>query len=43
MYSLYNNDVDRLLNVQEREVATALDSVQVPHCDYADDIAPCAC
>jgi hypothetical protein len=38
LYSLYNNDMDRFLNVQ-RAAATALDSIQVPHCDYADDIA----
>ena len=38
-YSLYTNDIDRFLTVQ-RGAATALDSsVQVPHCDYADDIA----
>ena len=35
---LYTNDIDRFLTVQRR-AATALDSVQVPHCDYADDIA----
>jgi hypothetical protein len=29
--------MDRLLNVQ-RSAATALDSVQISHCDYADDI-----
>ena len=38
LYSLYTNDIDRFLTVQ-RDAATALDSVQVPHCDYADDIA----
>jgi len=38
LYSLYNNDIDRFLTVQ-RCAATALDSVQIPHCDYADDIA----
>ena len=38
LYSLYTSDIDRLLTVQ-RGAATALDSVQVPHCDYADDIA----
>jgi hypothetical protein len=38
LYSLYTNDIDRFLTVQ-RGAATALDSVQVPHCDYADDIA----
>ena len=38
LYSLYNNDMDRFLTVQ-RGAATALDSVQIPHCDYADDIA----
>jgi len=37
-YSLYTNDIDRFLTVQ-RGAATALDSIQVPHCDYADDIA----
>ena len=36
--SLYTNDIDRFLTVQ-RGAATALNSVQVPHCDYADDIA----
>ena len=35
---LYNNDIDRFLTVQ-RGAATALDSVKIPHCDYADDIA----
>ena len=38
LYSLYNNDINRFLTVQ-RGAATALDSVKVPHCDYADDIA----
>jgi len=38
LYSLYNNDIHRFLTVQ-RGAATALDSVQIPHCDYADDIA----
>ena len=38
LYSLYTNDIDRFLTVQ-RGAATALDSVQVPHCDYADDIS----
>jgi hypothetical protein len=38
LYSLYNNDIDRFLTVQ-RGAATALDSVKIPHCDYADDIA----
>ena len=38
LYSLYTNDIDKFLTVQ-RGAATALDSVQVPHCDYADDIA----
>ena len=38
LYSLYTNDIDRFLTVQ-RGAATALDSVQVPHCDYGDDIA----
>ena len=38
LYSLYTNDIDRFLTMQ-RGAATALDSVQVPHCDYADDIA----
>ena len=38
LYSLFTNDIDRFLTVQ-RGAATALDSVQVPHCDYADDIA----
>jgi len=39
LYSLYTNDIDsRFLTVQ-RGAATALDSVQVPNCDYADDIA----
>jgi len=38
LYSLYNNDMDRFLTVQ-RGAATALDSVKIPHCDYADDIA----
>ena len=38
LYSLYTNGIDRFLTVQ-RGAATALDSVQVPHCDYADDIA----
>ena len=38
LYTLYTNDIDRFLTVQ-RDAATALDSVQVPHCDYADDIA----
>ena len=38
LYSLYTKDIDRFLTVQ-RGAATALDSVQVPHCDYADDIA----
>jgi hypothetical protein len=42
LYSLYNNDIDRFLTVQ-KGAATALDSVQVPHCDNADDIAACAC
>ena len=37
LYSLYNNDIDRFLTVQ-RGAATALDSVQVPHCDYADEL-----
>ena len=37
LYSLFTNDIDRFLTVQ-RDAATALDSVQVPHCDYADDI-----
>jgi len=36
LYSLYTNDIDRFLTVQ-RGAATALDSVQVIHCDYADD------
>jgi len=30
--------MDRFLTVQ-RGAATALDSVIIPHCDYADDIA----
>ena len=30
--------MDRFLTVK-KDAATALDSVQVPHCDYADDIA----
>ena len=30
--------MDRFLTVQ-RDAATALDSVKIPHCDYADDIA----
>ena len=30
--------MDRFLNVQ-RGAATALDSVHIPHCDYAGDIA----
>ena len=38
LYSLNNNDMDRFLTVK-KDAATALDSVQVPHCDYADDIA----
>ena len=38
LHSLYTNDIDRFLTVQ-RGAATALDSVQVPHCDFADDIA----
>jgi len=38
LYSFYTNDIDRFLTVQ-RGAATALDSVQVPHCDYADEIA----
>ena len=38
LYSLFTNDIDRFLTVQ-RGAATALDSVQVSHCDYADDIA----
>ena len=38
LYSLYTNGIDRFLTVQ-RGAATALDSVQVPFCDYADDIA----
>jgi len=38
LYSLYNNDIDRFLTVQ-RGAATALDSVKIPHCDYADAIA----
>jgi len=38
LYSLYNNDIDRFLAVQ-RGAATALDSIKIPHCDYADDIA----
>ena len=38
LYSLYTNDIDRFFTVQ-RDADTALDSVQVPHCDYADDIA----
>jgi len=38
LYSLCTNDIDRFLTVQ-RGAATALDSVQVPHCDYADDTA----
>ena len=35
LYSLYNNDIDRFLTVQ-RGAATALDSIRIPHCDYAD-------
>jgi hypothetical protein len=42
LYPLNNNDMDRFLNVQ-RGAATALDSVHVPHCEYADDIAEYAC
>ena len=38
LYSLNNNDIDRFLTVQ-RGAATALDSVKIPQCDYADDIA----
>ena len=38
LYSLYTHDIDRFWTVQ-RGAATALDSVQVPHCDYADNIA----
>jgi len=38
LYTLYTNDIDRFLVVQ-RGAATALNSVHVPHCDYADDIA----
>ena len=38
LYSLYINDMDRFLTVQ-RGAATALDSIKIPHCDYADDIA----
>ena len=38
LYSLFTNDIDRFLTVQ-RGAATALNSVQDPHCDYADDIA----
>jgi hypothetical protein len=38
LYSLYNNYIDRFLAVQ-RGAATALDSIKIPHCDYADDIA----
>ena len=38
LYSLYNNEIDRFLTVQ-RGASTALDSAQIPHCDYADDIA----
>ena len=30
--------MDRFLTVQ-RDAATALDSVKIPHCEYADDIA----
>ena len=36
LYSLYNNDIDRFLTVQSG-AATALDSVQIPHCNYDDD------
>jgi len=38
LYSLNNNGMDRFLTAQ-RGAATALDSLQIPHCDYADDIA----
>jgi len=38
LYSLYTNNIDRFLTVQ-RGAATALILVQVPHCNYADDIA----
>ena len=38
LYSLYTNDIDRFLDVQ-KGAATALDPVNVPHCDYADDTA----
>ena len=38
LYSLYTNEIDRFLTVQ-RGAATALILVQVPHCNYADDIA----
>ena len=38
LYSLYTNGIDRFLTVQ-RGAATALNSVQAPNCDYADDIA----
>ena len=33
LYSLYNNDMDRFLTIQ-RGAATALDSVQILHCDW---------
>ena len=40
LYSLYNNDndMDIFLTVR-RDAATALDSAQIPQCDYAGDIA----
>ena len=39
LYSLYNNDIYGFLTVQKGAATTALDLVQIPHCDYADDIA----
>ena len=40
LYSLYNNDNDMdIFLTAQRGAATALDSLQIPHCDYADDIA----
>ena len=38
LHFLYNKAIDRFLTVQ-RGSDTALDAVQVPHCDHADDIA----
>lgn len=38
LYSLFTNDIDRFLNVEEHGAMTAVDTMKVPHCDYADDI-----